>query len=60
MHWLLFVWLIGSNGMAESGWLAMDTEAQCQAKRSWYLQRLELSDGSKAQGWVVECVEVGR
>ncbi len=59
MKWLLFVWL-STGAQAESGWLPMDTEAQCQAKRSWYLQRLELSDGSKAQGWVVECVEVGR
>lgn len=59
MKWLLFVWLLGPNH-AENGWLDFDTKAQCEIKRAWYLQRLELSDGSKARAWVAECLEVSK
>lgn len=45
--------------MVESGWLPMATEQACAINASHRLQNLHMSDGSKAQGWVVECVEVG-
>lgn len=59
MRWILFVWLLGT-GNPESGWLSYETKAQCEIKRAWYLQRLELSDGSKARQWVAECIEVNQ
>lgn len=59
MKYLLFVWLMGADGMVESGWLPMATEQACAINASHRLQNLHMSDGSKAQGWVVECVEVG-
>lgn len=59
MSWLLFVFLMGS-GEAETGYLPFETRAQCEIKRAWYLQRLTLNDGSKAQRWVAECLEISR
>lgn len=55
MKYILFVLLMGGDGMVESGWLPFDSEAQCTIAKAKRLQNLHMTDGAPAVRWVVEC-----
>lgn len=60
-NFILFVWLIGSSGKPESGWLPFETDAKCEIRKGALLQQdLKLTGGSKATRWVAECMEVSK
>lgn len=60
MSFVLFVILVGANGIAESGFLPFADREACETKKSWYLERLVMNDGEPAQSWAIECMPVAK